>query len=216
MSRQVTVYEASKNGKITVLENVEANTLGELKSLMRAKDIDIENMDFMEGVSNVILRDDNSVLPSHILYKGSYTDNLFVYLSLKNKKISSGVMNRREAYAYIKDNSLEGEVKEKFGRNFTQVPTDDLLRFIDRHNTSKVVNRSDCPKCDEDNGPDVLTQFTNLLKAFNALVDKLFDGDYLYESDVEDITGILKGTVKKETESVFKEDMDDILSRIGK
>lgn len=216
MSRQVTVYEASKNGKITVLENVEANTLGELKSLMRAKDIDIENMDFMEGVSNVILRDDNSVLPSHILYKGSYTDNLFIYLSLKNKKISSGVMNRKEAYVYIKDNSLEGEVKEKFGRNFTQVPTDDLLRFIDRHIAGKAPVKPQCPECESDDAPDVLTQFTNLLKAFNALVDKLFDGDFLYESDVEDIMSSLKGTVKKGAESVFKEDMDDILSRIGK
>lgn len=216
MSRQVTVYEASKNGKITVLENVEATTLGELKSLMRAKGIDIENMDFMEGVSNVILRDDNSVLPSHILYKGNYTDNLFVYLSLKNKKISSGVMSRKEAYSYIKDNSLEDTVKRVFGRNFTQVSTDSLISFIDKHIADKAPAKPQCPECESDDAPDVLTQFTSLLKAFNTLVDKLFDGDYLYESDVEDIMSSLKGIAKKGTESVFKEDMDDILSRIGK
>lgn len=201
MKRQVTVYEASKNGKVTVLENVEASTLGELKAIMSSNGIDIENMDFMEGISNVVLRDDSSALPSDIPYKGDKTNNLFVYLSLKNKKIASG-MDRKEAYRIIKENDLADEVKAEFGRNFTQVSTDSLIAFV--NNKVKAPSATVTPKSD------------NVLKdAILMLIDALLSYDSMYESDAEKIKDFLNGkTTKKEPKSVFQDDIEDIVSRM--
>lgn len=209
MQRQVTVYEASENGKVTVLENVEATTLGELKRLMVAKGINIENMDFMEGVSNVVLRDDSSALPKDIPYKGTTTNDLFIYLSLKNKKIASGLgMTRREAYDYIKENGLNQEVVSFFGRNYTQVSTQDLVEFIEAHENNE-----------EDNTPAVDYTAENvsterLYKAFKALVNILFESSCLYTEDKEDILNALEGKEPAPAKSNFQNDMDDILSRI--
>lgn len=201
MKRQVTVYEASKNGKVTVLENVEASTLGELKTIMSSNGIDIENMDFMEGISNVVLRDDSSALPSDIPYKGDKTNNLFVYLSLKNKKIASG-MDRKEAYRIIKENDLADEVKAEFGRNFTQVSTDSLIAFV--NNKVKAPSATVTPKSD------------NVLKdAILMLIDALLSYDSMYASDAEKIKDFLNGkTTKKEPKSVFQDDIEDIVSRM--
>ena len=40
MKRQITIYESAKNGKITVFNDVECNTLGELKTLLHEKGVD--------------------------------------------------------------------------------------------------------------------------------------------------------------------------------
>ena len=42
-------------------------------------------------------------------------------------------MTRPEAYALIKKYGLQNEVKDKYGRNFTQVGTDDLANVINTH-----------------------------------------------------------------------------------
>ena len=47
MKRQVTIYESALNGKITVLNDVEVSTLGELKELLRQKNINYSGMDFI-------------------------------------------------------------------------------------------------------------------------------------------------------------------------
>ena len=210
MSRQVTVYESSKNGKVTVLENVEATNLGELKSIMVAKGIDIENMDFMEGVSNIVLRDDNSVLPSHIPYKGDYTDNLFIYLSLKNKKISSGVMSRQEAYQYIKEHNLGETVKKLYGKNFTQVSTSDLLDLID-----DVSNEPEAPKSETPSDTlDLETRFKNLRKAFEMLLDTLYEDGNIYSADFNAIKDALKeGEPVIPAKSFFEDDIDNLIPR---
>lgn len=39
-------------------------------------------------------------------------------------------MTRKELYAFIKENALQGKIKNELGRNFTNVPTDKLERFL--------------------------------------------------------------------------------------
>lgn len=54
-------------------------------------------------------------------------------------------MNRQEAYAEIKKLGLAENVKKKFGRNFTQVGTNDLIDFINKNSkkgTSVPANKS--------------------------------------------------------------------------
>ena len=208
MQRQVTVYEASKNGKVTVLENVEATTLGELKSIMVAKGIDVENMDFMEGVSNTTLRDDSSVLPEHIRYKETYTDNLFIYLSLKNKKIASG-MDRREIYKLIAEMDLGGKIKAAFGKNYTQVSSAELERFID--DSEEPVPPQEVAY----ENPEVSDseKLEALQKAFIELVEVLCKGGCLYSVRKNEILEMLK--VKKEpVVSIFNADIADFVTKL--
>ena len=208
MSRQVTVYEASKNGKVTVLENVEATNLGELKRIMVSKGIDIENMDFMEGVSNVVLRDDNSVLPTNIPYKGSTTNNLFIYLSLKNKKISSGVMSRKEVYQYLNEHGLAEEVKRAFGRNYTQVSTEHLLAFIEATKQEQAAEPEKEAQTQVSN-----SELDTLRKAFIKLVEILYEDSCLYKDDFDAIHDILNKKELIPGRSFFEGDIENLIPR---
>ena len=210
MQRQITVYEAAQNGKVTVLENVEATTLGELKQILIAKGINTTDMDFMEGVSNVVLRDDDSVLPSNIPYKGTTTNDLFIYLSLKNKKIASGVdfMSRKELLQYIRENGLGHLVMEEFGRNCTQVSTAELQRFVDENTDETAIEPAE-----ENVETPVDARIKAVEDAFDALLDTLHDEELLSSYQVEEIREILHKGVEKKVKSTFEEDIEDIVSK---
>lgn len=47
-------------------------------------------------------------------------------------------MDRKEAYAQIKKLGLEEDVKKKFGKNFTQVSTDNLVAMINANGKKAV------------------------------------------------------------------------------
>lgn len=132
MVRNITVYEKEAQRK-TVFENVDVNTLADIKTLLDNKGINYYNMEFLEGVSKVRLMVDDSVLPSNIPYKGSVTNDLVILMTLKNEKISSGAQTRQDLYDFIKTNHLEDAIKEKFGKNFTNVSTLDLINFAADH-----------------------------------------------------------------------------------
>lgn len=112
----------------------DATTLGELKSALTSAGIDFSGMTFTEGISKTQLLDDATQLPQNVMYKGNPTNNLVILLTNTKKNIASGAMSRQEAYAAIKANSLQEEVKRVFKRNFTQVPTEALETFLAKNN----------------------------------------------------------------------------------
>ena len=128
--RKVTFID-SKTQSQKVINNSTATTLGELKAEMRSAGISYEDMSFYEGHIRAELMDDNSILPTDILYKGQVVNDLVFMLSTTNKKIKSGI-TRPEVYEKIKNLNLQEEVKNIFNRNYTQVPTNDLLGLIAR------------------------------------------------------------------------------------
>jgi hypothetical protein len=130
MERTVTVWESSKQKKTVFTSNAE--TLGELKSEMQAHDINLTNMSILEGVSHTQLLSDESVLPHDIPYKGERTNNLMIYLTLQNKKVSSGI-DRKEIGAWIKENNLSDALFAEFHNNWTRVSTDNLIKFYNEH-----------------------------------------------------------------------------------
>lgn len=134
--RKVTFID-SKSQSQKVINNSTATTLGELKAEMRTAGIDYTDMSFYEGHIRAELLDDDSILPTNIPYKGQVVNDLVFMLSTTNKKIKSGV-DRSEVYQTIKNLNLEEEVKRIFGRNFTQVPTADLLALASRHTSNNV------------------------------------------------------------------------------
>ena len=157
MEREILIAntKTQKRSKITT----SATTLGELKADLRAAGIDYSNMTFTEGISKTQLLNDATQLPQNVMYKGQPTNNLVILLTNTKKNISSGSMTRKEAYQAIKDNNLQDAVKEEFGRNFTQVPTSDLLVFIAQNGvseTTKTLNEEPTEVEDEDDVADEL------------------------------------------------------------
>lgn len=157
MEREILIAntKTQKRSKITT----SATTLGELKADLQAAGIDYSNMTFTEGISKTQLLNDATQLPQNVMYKGQPTNNLVILLTNTKKNISSGTMTRKEAYQAIKDNNLQDAVKEEFGRNFTQVPTSDLLVFIAQNGvseTTKTLNEEPTEVEDEDAVADEL------------------------------------------------------------
>lgn len=146
MKREILIAntKTQKRSKITT----SATTLGELKTDFRAAGIDFSGMTFTEGISKTQLLSDDTQLPQNVMYKGQPTNNLVILLTNTKKNIASGVLSRKEAYNLIKQNSLENAVKIEFGRNFTQVPTLDLIKFIEAN-----VKKSEAPKTEPTEQP---------------------------------------------------------------
>ena len=138
-SRKITVVQ-TKNQKKSVIMSA-ATTLAELKSDLRANGIDYDGMTFFEGTSKVELKNDASVLPHDVPYKGTVTNELVFMLTNTNKKIRSGAatMSRAEAYSAIKSMGLQDACVKKFGKNFTMCKTTDLITLIYEKSTSKPV-----------------------------------------------------------------------------
>lgn len=136
-SRKITVVQ-TKNQKKSVIISA-ATTLAELKSDLRANGIDYDGMTFFEGTSKVELKNDASVLPHDVPYKGTITNELVFMLTNTNKKIRSGAatMSRAEAYSAIKSMGLQDACVKKFGKNFTMCKTADLIALIQSNGASK-------------------------------------------------------------------------------
>ena len=136
-SRKITVVQ-TKNQKKSVIMSA-ATTLAELKSDLRANGIDYDGMTFFEGTSKVELKNDASVLPHDVPYKGIVTNELVFMLTNTNKKIRSGAtnMSRMEAYNAIKSMGLQDACVKKFGKNFTMCKTIDLIALIQSNGAAK-------------------------------------------------------------------------------
>lgn len=194
IKRTVTVYDQNTQEK-TVIENVVANTLGELKEILRAKHINLTDMDIREGISRVDLKSDSAVLPHDTPYKGSTTNDLMILLTKTNKKVSSGAMGRSEAVQFIKDNNLQDEIRETFKKNWTNVSTADLVAFVEKKG-KKPCEKAEAPKEECNCG-------SALVEAFKTLVDILYEEDLLDSDQKAEVLRALKSEPKA---SAGKED----------
>ena len=142
-ARKITVVQ-TKNQKKSVIMSA-ATTLAELKSDLRANGIDYDGMTFFEGTSKVELKNDASVLPHDVPYKGTITNELVFMLTNTNKKIRSGAvaMSRAEAYSAIKSMGLQDACVKKFGKNFTMCKTADLIALIQSNDASKPAPKAE-------------------------------------------------------------------------
>ena len=141
-ARKITIVQ-TKNQRKSVIMSA-ATTLAELKSDLRANGIDYDGMTFFEGTSKVELKNDASVLPHDVPYKGTITNELVFMLTNTNKKIRSGAatMSRTEAYSAIKSMGLQDACVKKFGKNFTMCKTADLIALVQSNSTSKPASKT--------------------------------------------------------------------------
>lgn len=145
-ARKITVIQTKNQTKSVIMSA--ATTLAELKSDLRANGIDYNGMTFFEGTSKVELKNDASVLPHDVPYKGTITNELVFMLTNTNKKIRSGAatMSRAEAYSAIKSMGLQDACVKKFGKNFTMCKTADLITLIQSNSATKPAPKVETKK----------------------------------------------------------------------
>ena len=169
-ARTITIISESSNGHKTIQSSAE--TLGELKRDLTQNGIDYSGKVFREGLSRTELVDDASVLPSNLMWKGEVTNNLVFTLITEHKKIKSGAMTRAEAYAAVKKANLQGTVKAKFGKNFTQVGTADLEALLAGFRTKAPKEAPKSEKAVKAEAPQTCPLEGKFEALLNLLVEK--------------------------------------------
>ena len=229
-ARKITIVQ-TKNQKKSVIMSA-ATTLAELKNDLRANGIDYSGMTFFEGTSKVELKNDASVLPHDVPYKGTITNELVFMLTNTNKKIRSGAvaMSRTEAYSAIKSMGLQDACVKKFGKNFTMCKTADLIALIQSNGGSEP----DAPKAETEKEEKVEAPMNNggecvdtvARAAISKLVEILEDNGTIEDCEKEEVLDILGGAVavsaapseeyKPKSASPYSDDeIDDMFEGMG-
>lgn len=231
-ARKITVVSTQTQRKSVITTGAE--TLAELKSALDEAGINYDGMTFYEGTSRTELKDNASVLPKDVPYKGTTTNELVFMLTNTNKKIKSGNMSRAEAYAAIKANNLQDAVKSKFGKNFTQCSTEDLIGMLAKSvETKPAAKAKEAPKAAKpaakketkaetkaEKPVEVVDKVAR--KAISELVDALYSNDSLDSEDADNIRYILGNTGYKEDEdskdasSYSDDDIDNMFDFLHK
>lgn len=210
-ARKITIVQTKNQKKSVIMSS--AMTLSELKADLRQNGIDYDGMTFFEGTSKVELKNDASVLPHDVPYKGTVTNELVFMLTNTNKKIRSGAMSRKEAYDAIKANNLQAECVKRFGKNFTMCKTADLISLVEEAGKKpasapapkaekpapvKEEKKEEAPvseaKAPEAEATEVVD--TKARAAISRLAEMLYDNDSIEWDEKEEILGILGGKVE--------------------
>ena len=218
-ARKITVVSTQTQRKSVITTGAE--TLAELKSALDEAGINYDGMTFYEGTSRIELKDNASVLPKDVPYKGTTTNELVFMLTNTNKKIKSGNMSRAEAYAAIKANNLQDAVKSKFGKNFTQCSTEDLIGMLAKSVETKPAAKKET-KAETKAEKPVAVVDKVARKAISELVDALYSNDSLDSEDADNIRYILGNADYKEDEdskdasSYSDDDIDNMFDFLHK
>lgn len=190
--RKVTIIN-NKTQSQKVIQASAATTLGELKREMREAGIEYEGMTFFEGHLRAELKDDASILPTNIPYKGQVVNDLIFLLTAPEKKIKSGAMSRAEAYNAIKARGLQDECVKRFGKNFTMCKTQDLIDLLDEGSPVKKVTA---------------TSEGNVAGALEILLEDLYDSYVIEEDTYNRAMAVLKDTTYKAPEKMSRSEIN--------
>lgn len=218
-TRKVTIIN-SKTQSQKVIQDSKATTLGELKQEMRERGIDYTGMTFFEGHMRAELKDDAAPLPTNIPYKGQVVNDLTFMLTAPEKKVKSGAMSRVEAYAEIKKRDLQSACVNKFGKNFTQCSTADLISLIEKNSTKAApapeaenpVEEAPAPAEKEEApvAPETPATGCNCSKALAILAEALYDNDTIEEETYDAVMATLKGGSYNAPEKMNKREIDEM------
>ena len=181
--RKVTIIN-NKTQSQKVIQASAATTLGELKREMREAGIEYEGMTFFEGHLRAELKDDASILPTNIPYKGQVVNDLTFLLTAPEKKIKSGAMSRSEAYNAIKARGLQDECVKRFGKNFTMCKTQDLIDLLGEEVKAEPLKDEPAKPASEG----------NVAGALEILLEDLYGSDVIEKGTYDRAMAVLKGT----------------------
>lgn len=199
MSRKVTVLVESTQSKVVFESN--ATTLGELKNELRERQVRYDSdCVFKEAASKTILTSDESILPSNIPWKGQVTNDLVFMVTAPQKRIKSGAIDRKEAYARVKELGLQGKIQEHEGKNFTQCSTAILISYIEKEekkvakktpkHTPAPIAKEKVVKADAHTMPASGEETVSNLR---DLLDEMVSKGVLMQHDADNIWGVANG-----------------------
>lgn len=217
--RKVTIIN-NKTQSQKVIQASAATTLGELKREMREAGIGFEGMTFFEGHLRAELKDDASILPTNIPYKGQVVNDLTFLLTAPEKKIKSGAMSRAEAYNAIKARGLQDECVKRFGKNFTMCKTQDLIDLLGeggapaKEEKKGVVKEKPAKKevakepVKEEKVEAPASSEGNVAGALEILLEDLYGSDVIEEGTYDKAMAVLKGTTYSAPEKMSKAEIN--------
>lgn len=217
--RKVTIIN-NKTQSQKVIQASTATTLGELKREMREAGIEYEGMTFFEGHLRAELKDDASILPTNIPYKGRVVNDLTFLLTAPEKKIKSGAMSRAEAYNAIKARGLQDECVKRFGKNFTMCKTQDLIDLLKEDSVLKEEKREVVkekpakkevakePVKEEKVVEAAVSSEGDVAGALEILLEDLYGSDVIEEGTYDRVMAVLKGTDYKEPEKMSRSEIN--------
>lgn len=199
MSRKVTVLVESTQSKVVFESN--ATTLGELKNELRERQVRYDSdCVFKEAASKTILTSDESILPSNIPWKGQVTNDLVFMVTAPQKRIKSGAIDRKEAYARVKELGLQGKIQEHEGKNFTQCSTAILISYIENEekkvakktpkHTPAPIAKEKVVKADVHTMP---ASGKEIMSNLRYLLDEMVSKGVLMQHDADNIWGVANG-----------------------
>jgi hypothetical protein len=218
--RKVTIIN-NKTQSQKVIQASSATTLGELKREMRKAGIEFEGMTFFEGHLRAELKDDASILPTNIPYKGQVVNDLTFLLTAPEKKIKSGAMSRAEAYNAIKARGLQDECVKRFGKNFTMCKTQNLIDLLSeggapaKEEKKEVVKEKPVkkevakePVKEEKVVGAAASSEGNVAGALEILLEDLYGSDVIEEGTYDRAMAVLKGTTYSAPEKMSKAEIN--------
>jgi hypothetical protein len=217
--RKVTIIN-NKTQSQKVIQASSATTLGELKREMREAGIEFEGMTFFEGHLRAELKDDASILPTNIPYKGQVVNDLTFLLTAPEKKIKSGAMSRAEAYNAIKARGLQDECVKRFGKNFTMCKTPDLIDLLGEGAPAKEEKKEAVkekpakkevakePVKEEKVVGAAASSEGNVAGALEILLEDLYGSDVIEEGTYDRAMAVLKGTTYSAPEKMSKAEIN--------
>lgn len=224
-TRKITIID-NKNQSQKVITDSKATTLGELKSEMRARGISYDGCTFYCGQMRAELKDDAAPLPMTVMYRGQEVSDLTFLLTAPEKKIKSGAMSRAEAYAEIKAKGLQGVCVEKYGKNFTQCSTADLIAVIEGNSNTKASETPKAPKVtkkeekpvkeepkkDETKKDTCVSNPSNCEAALKALLEDLYGNDTIEDETYTKCMTLLEGKTPVTSDKMSKREIDEMFN----
>lgn len=220
-ARKITVVDSATQAVKVIMTSAE--TLGDLKADLRANGFNLDNMAFYEGLSKLELKHDESPLPHDIPRNGTTTNELVIRLTKAQKNIRSGAMDRKEAMAMVKKLGIAAAINKKYGKNFTQCKTVDLIAEVEAAQTkaqtkpaekeekaevpSKPATKDAPSNCDGNSSNCIAV--TAMIKLVNILASN----GKITKAQGQEVLSILNSDVEIETlESPYsKSELDSIL-----
>lgn len=203
-ARKITVVDSATQTVKVIMTSAE--TLGDLKADLRASGFNLDNMAFYEGLSKLELKHDESPLPHDIPRNGTTTNELVIRLTKAQKNIRSGAMDRREAMAMVKKLGIAATINKKYGKNFTQCKTVDLIAEIEAaQNKAKDTSankEAEVPSKPTKNVPSNCEGNSNSCIAVTAmikLVNTLVSNGKITKAQGQEVLSILNSDVEIET-----------------
>ena len=189
-----------------------ATTVAELKRDLRQNGFNVDGKIIQEALTRTEFKDDTSVLPHDVPYKGTRTNDLVFRLTKANKQVRSG-MDRKQAYDEVKRLGLGDAIKAKFGKNFTQVSTNDLIAFINANGKTgsapkpaNVPSKKEAPR----KAAPIGGNKCECMGALRNLCSILAENGTIDEDDMETIFGGVQTEVETPADGESKYSKDEL------